>query len=411
MSLVYYISNYYKMLTDLNLDINSSNYISIYKDNKKEIDNYYGKNIKPKFCDVHTPVSSEYLSTKQNLLNPLTTYIRQQDCLHSPGVFNTSFIKWYSKNGVLTYKDSPIQYTCPIINYSYRDVWAVCAERNPVTKKFQTVIPDHLKNVDKTKLKYPIENDFISINVNTNLITNIKYYLNNGFPIWFGANATSAMDNLPKNTAKLPDISPGCIWYSDYDPRTQKPSINGKIIDSVDVTGTFTEGSNTIVIDIPASGIDYFVNISKGDKINSKNIPSNSEITEINKKTRTITINKKLIKSITGDKITIQTMGSGHDMTIIGYIDNVPSAKKIDGSDGVIIVANSWGIWYADNGIFYITYNYLASPVSPIDDLFIVCPSKKYTNLYSKYMKLKSTKLNYKLFNSNISAPTPKPNN
>ena len=77
-------------------------------------------------------------------------------------------------------------------------------------------------------------------------------------------------------------------------------------------------------------------------------------------------------------------------MTIIGYIDNVSSAKEMDGSDGVIIVANSWGIQFADNGIFYITYNFLLSPITPIKALYIVSPNKNYINLYNKFLNLKN---------------------
>jgi len=49
----------------------------------------------------------------------------------------------------------------------------------------------------------------------------------------------------------------------------------------------------------------------------------------------------------------------GHVVTIIGYIDNVPSAYQLDGSPGVFVFQNSWGKNWGHNGLGYVTYRFL----------------------------------------------------
>ena len=207
------------------------------------------------------PKPNTYFSNKQNILNPLSTYINQNQCISSNGLESKKVIDYISNNGGLLYSNAEIPYSCPIINSEYSKVFNVCAEFNSVSNEYNTIIPDYLKNIDQTKVIYPIENNFIKININTNLIYNIKFCLNNGFPIWFSANVDHTLDKLSANTAVFPDISPESIWYSYFDPRTQIPSINGVIINNFSVTGSFIKNSNIITIDKPTSGIDFFVNM------------------------------------------------------------------------------------------------------------------------------------------------------
>jgi hypothetical protein len=52
---------------------------------------------------------------------------------------------------------------------------------------------------------------------------------------------------------------------------------------------------------------------------------------------------------------------TGHVMVLCGYINNVPAAYEADGSTGVFIFRNQYSINFANNGLGYITYNYLFS--------------------------------------------------
>jgi hypothetical protein len=52
---------------------------------------------------------------------------------------------------------------------------------------------------------------------------------------------------------------------------------------------------------------------------------------------------------------------STHEVTLVGYIDDVPAAKQIDGSTGVFIFRSSWGANWGTGGNGYITYNQMTS--------------------------------------------------
>jgi len=73
----------------------------------------------------------------------------------------------------------------------------------------------------------------------------------------------------------------------------------------------------------------------------------------------------------------------GHIVTLIGYVENVPAAKKIDNSDGVFIIINSWGPTFGDDGVFYITYNTIKT--SLVKSISIVGPNPNNKELYNLY--------------------------
>ena len=79
--------------------------------------------------------------------------------------------------------------------------------------------------------------------------------------------------------------------------------------------------------------------------------------------------------------------GTGHIITIIGYVENVNQAYKLDGSSDVYIVMNSWGTNFGDNGCFYMTSKMLDSPFTV--SVTAVSPNPTYT-LYQRFLSVKS---------------------
>jgi hypothetical protein len=99
-------------------------------------------------------------------------------------------------------------------------------------------------------------------------------------------------------------------------------------------------------------------------------------------------ISENSIYTETNDSVneSLKKGGLGHITTMIGYVENVPQAKKLDGSNDVFIVMNSWGEDWGDKGCVYITSNMLLSPFT--FNVTGVAPNNKY-NLYSEFIKVK----------------------